>query len=141
MAQKVFMFSFLLLVSTLFLTASVVCMWGLLSVIRDSPLNGSLSENFRAFFSARRLHLRYKGPTTYSVFEDGKRRIYTKYHDRGGCRAYLYRGIVKVGELTYCSGDSVFYCPKCDVVVGLMSEPDYSEPEEEPKKGPLGIVR
>jgi len=67
-------------------------------------------------------------------------------HSKGGCNAFLYRGITRVKDLT-CKesgirlGGSVFYCPRCEIIVGTMSESNDPEPVEEVRKGPLGIVR
>lgn len=143
--QQVFMYSFVIAISILLIAISALAIYGVSIVLRDAGL-GILFERPRAFSVARRLKLRYKGSSAWRVRRDDESRFVFYAHSIYGCGATLFRGIAEVPSLT-CKGveieigDSVFYCPKCEVVVELISEAGSLEPEDNIKKGPLGIVR
>lgn len=142
--EKIFLYSWVVSLSLFLLAISFVGIRMILSGIRDSPLNGSLVDNFRAYVVARRMRLRYKGPMTFVRFaEDGELRVMTRTHY---CQADLYRAIVMDKEMhqgddVYRCGESVLYCPKCEVVGERVGENDFPEPTNVDKKGPIGIVR
>lgn len=147
MAEKILTFSFLFTISSLLIAISILGIYGVLILIRNDGLKGPLSESIRAYFVSRRLKLRYKGLAADRVVKnDGERGVSTYFHSRGGCNSSLYRGITRVDGL-YCRkfslelGSSILYCPRCEVIVGLISEVSTPGPQKVEKKGPLGIVR
>lgn len=144
--KEIFGYSAIIAISIVLLSLSLAFVWATINLVRDSTLNGLPFDNLRAFFVARRLKLRYKGTVAYATVVNGERKVFARFHGFGGCRTYLYRGIVTVAKLVcesgeYVLGDSVTYCPKCEKVVGLISDESPFYPEESMKRGPLGIVK
>ncbi len=145
MARDVLIFLAVFAMSVFLIAISILAIYGVSLVLRDSGL-ARFFESFKAFFVARRLKLRHKGLASYKVARDGESGTVTYTHNNGGCNAFLYRGISRVMGIPYKRaflglGTSVLYCPKCEIIVCRINEAGSPDPGEEDKRGPLGIVK